>query len=242
MAKQAPAAPKMRWYKTLWHAYKATARTDKPLPWILGGLLLGPIAMGVILGIVLDGIAPKIYGPLFGVTVGAMLALYVLTRRFERTMYAQMDGVLGGSLAVAQTIRSGWQFADEPLAVDAKSHAVVFQGVGKGGIVLLAEGGRAAKRTVDQTTQRLHKLAPGVPVSAVYVGHGEGEVTLRDVPKAVKATRAKHFGRGIGKGLSSADQATVRSRLRALGGPQMPIPKGVDPTKARADRKGLRGR
>ncbi len=232
----------MRWYQTLWQAYKVTARTDKYLPWIMGAILLVPLGLGIAFAVTSSGLATKIYGPLTGIMVGVVGALFVLTRRFERQMYAQMDGTLGGSLAIAQSLRSGWQFADEPLAVDAKARAVVFQGVGTGGIVLLAEGGHAAKRTVDQTTTRLHKLAPGVPVSAIFVGHGEGEVALKNVTKAIKATTAKHFGRGLRKGLSGADQDAVRSRLRALGGPQAPIPKGIDPNRARADRKGLRGR
>lgn len=237
-----PPAPKQRWYKTLWQAYSVTARTDKKLPWILGALLLVPLLAGILFAVLSTGVAIKIYAPLTGLMTGVILALYVLTRRFEKQMFAQMDGTLGGSLAVAQSMRRGWQFSDEPVAVDAKSKAVVFQGVGDGGIVLLAEGGRTAKRTVDTTAARLHKLAPGVPVTPIYVGNGENEVPLKHLTKAVKATKTKNFGRGLRKGLSAADQQTVRARLRALGGPQMPIPKGIDPNRARADRKGLRGR
>lgn len=241
MAKQAP-APKMRWYQTLTQAYKVTARHDKALPWLLGALLVIPIALGFVFGFAAGGLLPKIYGPLLGVMVGSIAALFMLTRRFESTMFKQMDGVMGGSLAVAQSIRSGWQFADEPLSVDQKTKTVVFQGVGNGGIVLLVEGGRTAKRTVDQATARLGKLAAGVPVTPIYVGHGEGEVPLGKLAKAIRGTKRTHFGRGLRSGLSAADQDTVRARLRALGGPQLPVPKGIDPTKARADRKGLKGR
>jgi len=237
-----PPAPKQRWYKTLWQAYTVTARTDKKLPWILGTLLVIPIAAGIVIAVLSSGLGAKIYAPLTGVMTGFVLALFVLTRRFEKQMYAQMEGTLGGSLAIAQSLRRGWQFSDEPVAVDAKAKAVIFQGVGDGGIVLLAEGGRSAKRTVDATASRLHKLAPGVPVTAVYVGTGENEVSLKHLNKAIKATRTKNFGRGLRKGLSAADQQAVRARLRALGGPQIPIPKGIDPNRARADRKGLRGR
>jgi len=237
-----PPAPKQRWYKTLWQAYTVTARTDKKLPWILGTLLVVPIAAGIVIAVLSSGLGAKIYAPLTGVMTGFVLALFVLTRRFEKQMYAQMEGTLGGSLAIAQSLRRGWQFSDEPVAVDAKAKAVIFQGVGDGGIVLLAEGGRSAKRTVDATASRLHKLAPGVPVTPVYVGTGENEVSLKHLNKAIKATRTKNFGRGLRKGLSAADQQAVRARLRALGGPQIPIPKGIDPNRARADRKGLRGR
>ncbi|MGO2739556.1 MAG: DUF4191 domain-containing protein, partial [Cellulosimicrobium funkei] len=34
----------------------------------------------------------------------------------------------------------------------------------------------------------------------------------------------------------------VSKRLRALGVSRLPIPKGIDPTRARPDRKGLKGR
>ena len=243
MAKNAPApAPKQRWYKTLWQAYSVTARTDKKLPWIMGALILGPIVIGVVAGFLMGGLASKIYGPLTGLMIGAVVALYVLTKRFEKQMFQQMDGVMGGSLAVAQSITRNWKFADEPIAVDAKSRSVVFQGVGNGGVVLLAEGGRAARRQVDQTVSRLGKLVPGVPVSPIYVGHGEGEVALKNLSKAVRATKRANFGWGLRAGLTSSDAETVRARLRALGGPQMPVPKGMDPSKARADRKAMRGR
>lgn len=241
MAKQ-DAAPKLRWYQTLWQAYKVTARYDKALPWILAGLVLVPLGAGIVYSVLAPGIASKIWGPLLGLMIGAVAALWILTRRFERTMFKQMDGQMGGSLAVAQSIRTGWQFADEPVSVDHKTRAVIFQGVGVGGIVLLVEGGRAAKRSADQAVARLSKLASGVPVTPIYVGHGEGEVALSGLTKAIRATKRANFGRALGKGLSSADQETVRARLRALGGPALPVPKGIDPTRARADRKSLRGR
>jgi len=242
MAKQAPPAPKQRWYKTLWQAYTVTARTDKPLPWILGSIILVPLAAGIVGGLLTDGLAATIYGPLIGLMVGSVVALYVLTKRFEKQMFQQMDGVMGGSLAVAQSVTRNWQFADEPIAVDQKTRSVVFQGVGNGGVVLLAEGGKAARRPVTQTIARLGKLVPGVPVTPIYVGHGDGEVPLKHLTKSIRATKTKQFGRGLRKGLSSADAETVRARLRAMGGPQMAVPKGIDPTKARADRKAMRGR
>ncbi|MBC7297667.1 MAG: DUF4191 family protein [Demequina sp.] len=242
MAKQASPAPKQRWYKTLWQAYTVTAKTDKALPWILGSILVVPLAVGIIAGVVTDGLAATIYGPLIGLMVGAVASLYVLTKRFEKQMFQQMDGVMGGSLAVAQSITKGWQFAEEPIAVDQKTRSVIFQGVGNGGVVLLAEGGNSARRQVAQTVSRLGKLVPGVPVTPIYVGHGKDEVELKHLTKQIKATKTKQFGRGLRKGLSSADAETVRARLRAMGGPQMAVPKGIDPTKARADRKAMRGR
>jgi len=242
MAKQAPQQPKTRWYKMLWQAYKVTARGDKALPWLIGTLGGVPIVGGVVLAIVSSGYFTKIISVVLGLMVGAVLGLLTLTRRFERQMIIQLEGQLGGSIAVAQQIRRGWQFSEEPLAVEAKSRAVVFHGVGVGGVILLAEGGRSAKRTVDQTVTRLGKLVPGVPVTPLYVGHEDGQVPLKALTKAIRATKRQNFGRGLTRGLSGADQESVRARLRAVGGAQMSIPKGIDPARARADRKAMRGR
>ena len=42
--------------------------------------------------------------------------------------------------------------------------------------------------------------------------------------------------------LTKAEKEEVERRLRALGGQQLPIPKGVDPMRVRPDRKAMRGR
>ena len=94
---------------------------------------------------------------------------------------------------------------------------------------------RAARRPSAPSTHtvaRLHKLVPGVPVTPIYVGNGEGEVPLKRLTKEIKATKTKKFGRGLRKGLSAADAETVRARFAPSGGPQMPVPKGIDPNQA----------
>jgi hypothetical protein len=42
--------------------------------------------------------------------------------------------------------------------------------------------------------------------------------------------------------LTKTETAEVTKRLKALGGMRMPVPKGIDPMRARPDRKGLKGR
>ena len=42
--------------------------------------------------------------------------------------------------------------------------------------------------------------------------------------------------------LTKQEVAEVNKRLTALGGVKLPVPKGVDPMRARPDRKGMRGR
>ena len=231
MAKDTP--KKTRWYKLIGQAYTQTAPHDKLLLPILLLAFLVPIALGVLVGILISGPVAIVYSSMFGLVTGVLVALFMLTRRFEKNAYARMEGVVGGSLAVAQAIRSGWAFEENPEAVDNKGRAVVFRGVGKGGIILLAEGGGAARRLVDTSTKRFNKLVPGVPVRAIYVGKGEGQVPLTKLNKAIRK------GKTV---LTRGERDQVAHRLRAIGGAKLPVPKGVDPMRARPDRKALRGK
>lgn len=232
MAKQDP-APKQRWYRLIIQAYKTTAPYDKkllPLMLIVG---LGSMAVAVTLGLIAGSTPALVYAIVLGFLFATLGSLYTLTRRFEITAFTRMEGTVGGSLAVAQSIRTGWQFEETPVALDQKGRAVVFQGVGKSGVVLLAEGGSQAKKLVDTTSRRIAKLIPGVPVRAIYTGKDEGQVPMKKLVRAIR--RGK-------KVLSRREREAVTARLKAIGGQRLPVPKGVDPMRSRPDRKALKGR
>ena len=58
-------------------------------------------------------------------------------------------------------------------------------------------------------------------------------MTLRKLANTVRKLRPK---------LTKQEVSEVDKRLTSLGGVRLPIPKGIDPTRARPDRKGMRGR
>jgi len=232
MAKQDP-APKQRWYRLIIQAYKTTAPYDKkllPLMLIVG---FGTMAAAVGIGLLSGSTPALVYAIVLGFLVAMLGTLYTLTKRFEITAFSRMEDTVGGSLAVAQSIRSGWQFEETPVALDQKGRAVVFQGVGKSGVVLLAEGGAQAKKLVDSTSRRIAKLIPGVPVRPIYVGKDEGQVPIKKLVRKIR--RGK-------KVLSRREREAVAARLKAIGGQRLPVPKGIDPMRARPDRKSMRGR
>ena len=233
MAKEPQKKP--RWYTLVAQAYRATAPYDK---WLLPLLIAVPMVLigaGVLIGLLAGSTAMLVYAIIFAVLAAALADMYLLTRRFEKNAYQRMEaqGQVGASLSIAQSLRSGWQFSDDPVSVDPRGRSIVFQGVGKGGVLLLAEGGSAAKKQVTSASRRISKLVPGVPVNAIYVGTGPEEVRLKDLTKAIR----KHK-----KALNKPQRAEVSARLRAIGGQQLPVPKGVDPMRARPDRKAMRGR
>jgi hypothetical protein len=68
--------------------------------------------------------------------------------------------------------------------------------------------------------KKSERFAPGVPVTEVYVGEGEGQVPIRKLQK--------HLTK-LPKKLSAHQMREVRARLKAVGGLSMPIPKGPMP-------------
>jgi hypothetical protein len=220
------------WYKLIAQAYKVTAAHDKKLLPIILAVVVGVIGLSVVIGLLIGNTAALVYSIVFGVLFASLAGLFTLTKRFESSAFARMEGAMGGSISVAQTIRRGWAFDDDPVSIDPRGKSVVFQGIGKAGVILMAEGGTAAKKQVDATHRRISKLVPGVPIHVIYVGTNEGQVPLRGLTKAIKKFK---------KVLSKREREAVQARLRAIGGQKLPVPKGVDPMRARPNRKAMRG-
>ena len=106
--------------------------------------------------------------------------------------------------------------------------------VGRPGVVLVAEGPSSRRsKLIAQERKKVERVAPGVPVTALVVGDEADQVPVRKVSS--KMTRMKPV-------LTKEEAAAVNKRLKALGGVRPPIPAGVDPMRARVDRKAMRGR
>jgi hypothetical protein len=166
----------------------------------------------------------------------------VMSRRAEGAAYAKLEGQPGAAGAALTSLRGGWFTSSEPVAVEgARSGsmadaALVYRAVGRPGVVLVAEGPEArAQRLLLAEKKRTERVAPGVPVTVYRVGSGkeEGVVEIRKLTSKVQRMRAT---------LSKDDVLKVNQRLRALGGVKLPVPQGIDPARARPDRKGMRGR
>ena len=126
--------------------------------------------------------------------------------------------------------------ADAQRATDLQSAALVYRAVGRPGIVLIGEGpsGRAQKLLAAER-RKVERVASGVPVTLLRVGDGgtEDEVTIRKLANRVQRMKPV---------LTKDEVSVVNKRLKSIGGVRPPLPKGVDPTKVRMDRKAMRGR
>jgi hypothetical protein len=222
---------KTRWYHQVWQAYQMTRKNDPAVTWIVLAIFFGVIALGLVIGLL---IGHWLYVLLLSIPFAALGAMFILARRAETAAYTQIEGQPGAAFAALGTIRRGWTFTQEPVAVDPRTQDMVFRGVGRPGVVLVGEGppSRIAK-LLESERKRTARVISGAPITLIQVGDGDGQVPLRKLPRAVQKLRPK---------LSKQEVAEVSKRLTALGGIKLPVPKGVDPMRARPDRKGMRGR
>jgi hypothetical protein len=226
-----PKQKKTRWYHQVWQAYRMTRKADPAVTWLLLGVFVGVIAVALIIGLLWG---PWLYTLLLGIPFALLAAMLVLARRAEAAAYTQIEGQPGASRAALGTIRRGWNFPEEPVAVDPRTQDLVFRGVGRAGVVLVGEGpAPRIGRLLESERKRTARLLPNVPIHLVQAGSGEGQVPLRKLPRTVQKLKPT---------LTKQETSEVIKRLTALGAVRLPVPKGVDPMRARPDRKGMRGR
>lgn len=227
-------AKKPRWYRQVWQAYQMTREVDPAVTWWVLGAAALVLVVAVVIGLSTDSTIYLVYSILLGVMVAALAGMFILARRAETAAYKRLAGQPGASLSALRTIRRGWEFPEEPVAADPRTHDLVFRGVGRAGIVLVGEGpgGRQAK-LLEAEKRKIARILPTVPITVIQSGDGPDQVPLNKLARTVQRLKPT---------LTKQEVAEITKRLRALGGARLPVPKGIDPYRARPDRKGMRGR
>ena len=210
---------KQRWYKVIGEAYKITKRS---YPWV-GWALLGAAALGLLFGIVLTIVLGGFFWIVFGVMLAFILPMITLVRLVRRASYGQIDGMPGAVSAVLDNIGRGWNVTTEPVRFNARTQDLLFRAVGRAGIVLITEGPtQRVRNLVAEEKHALKRVAPNTPIHVKLMAL---EKEMRKFPKAI----------------TNQEVAALSNRLDALNSKALPIPKGIDPAKARANRRALRG-
>lgn len=234
---KAPKEKKTGRLAQIWQVFKITRQQDPLVGWYMLLAFLVTFGVSFIVGLLLD--LGWIFA-IFGVMSGILVATIVMSRRAERAAYRQIEGQTGAAGAALTSIRRGWYTDREPVAADVNrpgdftSAAVVYRALGRAGVVLVGEGptGRVQKLLVAEK-KRVERVAPGVPVTLMRVGNAEDEVPISKLASKVQRLRPQ---------ITKDEMSVVNKRLKALGGMKAPLPKGIDPTRARMDRKALRGK
>ena len=228
---QSPARKKQRWYHNFIDAYKVVKRT---YPWIGIAMIAAPvvlIALGVLGAIFLRLGA---FWIITAVTLSVLVDMSLLAYLVRPAMYQQVDGRPGAVYAVLSQIRRGWVVEEEPVAVN-KNQDLIWQLVGRPGIVLISEGPSSrVLPMLHNERKRINRAITNVPVIYIQSGHDAGQVPLTKLSKELRRQK---------KVLTKHEVPAVANRLQAIGSRGIPMPKVVDPYKAQrqGSRRALRG-
>lgn len=222
-------------FKQMIDVFKYTQEVDRTtLPWMIGAMVAAIIVGILVSWLVLNS---PWYGIFMGLAVGILIAMLILARKAERAAFGRIKGQSGAALAAMQSIRRGWDVADEPVQIDPRSQKMLFRASGRAGIAIVAEDSSSiSMKLLEKERRNIRRVLQhdNVPVHQIVVGDGDGEIPLHKLPNHM--TRMK-------KTLTKDESAQVSKRLVALHRSiRQSVPKGVDPMNARPNRKAMRGR
>jgi F0F1-type ATP synthase assembly protein I len=216
--------------KQIGEVFKMTRRNDPIVVWLMLLAFLGVVAVSLVVGFLLNN---WVTGLIIGIPLGLLAAVFILSRRAERAAFAQIENQPGASGAALGTLRRGWITEDQPVAVNPRTQDAVFRAIGRPGVVLVSEGpSHRVKPLVDAERKKLARILPNVTIHVIESGRGEGQVPISQIAKTMNKYKNE---------LTKVEVGAVSKRISSLGN-RLPIPKGIDPYKARPDRKAARGR
>jgi len=210
--------------KQIGEVFNMTRRHDPMVPWLMLLAFLGVVAISLIVGLLLNN---WITGLIIGIPLGFLAATFILSRRAERAAFAQIENQPGASGAALSTLKRGWIAEEQPVAVNPRTQDAVFRAIGRPGVVLVSEGpSHRVKPLLDGERKKLARILPNVTIHVIESGRGEGQTPISQVAKKMNK---------LDKELTKIEVSAVSKRISSLG-TRLPIPKGVDPYKARPQR------
>ena len=205
---------KRRFYQNVLDAYRLTKRTYPALPWMLLGTAAAVIAVFMLVAWLtnMSFIGWLVVG-IMGSFTAALLLLSILTRR---ALYSQVEDTAGAVKVALSQIQRGWVIPEQPVAFTREQDLVW----------------RSVRPLLQAEKKRVTKVMRNVPVHQIQVGHDDGQIALKDLQRELR--KLKNV-------LTPEEVPQVSARINALRSGEPPIPKGIDPLRAKPSRRALRG-
>ena len=166
-------------WSQLWQAFNLQRKQDKALIPIMLAAFLGVGLLFFLIGLLFNG---QRFMLIIGLGLGALLAMFLFTRRLERAMYKRVEDQTGAAgWALEQQLRNtvGIVWSVKPGIAATRQQDLIHRVIGNAGVIFVCEGNKKRLRpTLNQLKKRVDKIAGGVPVYEVYVGADEGEVPV----------------------------------------------------------------
>lgn len=210
-------------FKEIRDAYSLT-KQQKPLIMVWCILIFIPVEIvGILLG---KALHHPIYFGILALPVAFLAAFFFFTRVAGNAAYASIEGQIGAGASVLMAIRRGWTVT--PAVSVNRNQDMVHRAVGRPGVVLVGEGSSAVRTLLLDERRKTERFAPGVPVHELIVGNQENQVSIRKLQKHMKKFPKK---------LTNNQVRELRARMKAIGGMNIPIPKGPMPKNIRMPKR-----
>jgi uncharacterized protein (DUF58 family) len=207
--------------------YRITKERDPRLPLMLLGVFVGVWAVAALIGLAVGWFVVFV---VLGLFLAVTVTMGVFYRRATASALREVEGMPGAAAGVLNSMRGDWQVT--PAVAFNASQDLVHRVVGRPGVILVGEGNPGRVRSlIAQERRRVNRVAAEVPVTEIVVGEGDGQVPLRKLQAHVMR---------LPRALKPTQTSEVKKRMRALGGPQPPIPKGPVPKTPRVPRGKIR--
>lgn len=222
-AKLARKANKPKRFAQIRDAYVLTRERDSKIGIWIGGTFGLTWAVCIALGFVFGS---PIYATVVSLPVAVLAAVFLFSRRAEKSAYDSLEGTIGAGASVLMSIRKGWTTV--AVVEVNKAQSMVHRSIGRPGIVLVGEGGNDVRSLLLDHRRKMERFCPGTPITEVYVGDGEGRVSIRKLQRHVQK---------LPRVLTPAQTREVRTRLKSVGGMNIPLPKGPLPKGAKVPKQ-----
>jgi hypothetical protein len=219
-AKRVKRAESKQRRQQMFQAFNMQRKQDKALIPIMVGVTLACIGVGFGIGS-FTGARWPLAG--LGLTTGLLLAVLILGRRLQRSVYKQADGQPGAAGWALDNMRGQWRVSQ---GVAGTTHLdAVHRVLGRPGVILVGEGApHRVKGLLAQEKKRTARVVGDTPIYDVIVGTDDGDLRLSKINRYLLK---------LPSNLSKAEVGTLEKRLAALGGAKAPLPKGPMPPGAK---------
>jgi hypothetical protein len=227
-AKKAKRAASKERRGQIWQAFQMQRKEDKKLLPIMIGTVV--VVAAVCVGISFLIGALWWIGLIFGVLIGALVAMIVFARRVQSNVYKQADGQPGAAAWTLQNnLRStaGAKWRVTPGIAGTSHLDAVHRVIGRPGVILVAEGApHRVKPLLAQEKKKIARVVGETPIYDFIVGNEEGQTPL----KKLNPTLTK-----LPRNISPTTVVELDNRLAALSrtSGQAGLPKGPMPAGAK---------
>lgn len=213
-------------WSQVWQAFNMQRKQDKALIPLMLLSILGTGLVFFLIGLLWRG---QWFMLVSGLIVGIAVAMWVFSRRLQNSVYDRASEQPGSAGWALENLRGGFGVAWRSKSAVASTTQMDFvhRTVGVCGIVLVGEGEpHRLKPLFAQQKKRMNRLAPGVPVTEVIVGEGEGRVPLRKLQSHLVRLKRVYNKNEVYEIAARIEAMDAADRSQNPGLPKGPLPKG----------------